>query len=327
LPGTIEPYNKAAIYARVPGYLKDWNDDIGAHVKAGAVLADIDTPDLDRQLDQAKADLATAEANEKLAALTATRWQALVASDAVSRQAADDKISDNEAKKAAAAAARANVGRLEALESFKRVVAPFDGVVTARDTDIGALINAGADGRQLFEVSDLHRMRIYVRVPQALAASLAPGQKATLELPQYPGSQFEATLVTTASAVAENSRTMLVELQTDNPDGKLWPGTYCEVKFQIPGNPALVRVPATALVPTADEGAEAAVLGADGKVTMKVLRLGRDLGDSVEVLGGITANDKVIDNPPETLQSGMAVRLLDTPATTVAAGDGKTKVN
>ena len=308
LPGSIQAYNRAAIYARISGYLKSWSQDIGAHVGAGTVLADIDTPDLDQQLDQAQADLVSAKANERLAAITADRWRTLVAAQAVSRQTADEKDGDEEVKKAAVDASQANVRRLEAMENFKKVTAPFDGVVTARNTDIGALINAGAGGQQLFEVSDLHRVRIYVRVPQALAADLAPGQKATLDLPQYPGKNFEATLVTTSRSVSENSRTMLVELQTDNPDGKLWPGTYCDVHFEIPGNPSLVRVPATALV-AADQGMQVAVIGLDGKTALKPVRLGRDLGDTVEVLDGLTLTDNVIDNPPETLQAGEEVRL------------------
>lgn len=309
LPGSIQAYNKAAIYARISGYLKSWDQDIGAHVPAGTVLAEIDTPDLDQQLDQARADLASARANEKLAALTASRWRTLVAAEAVSRQTADEKEGDEEVKKAAVDAAQANMRRLEALENFKKVAAPFEGVVTARNTDIGALINAGAGGQQLFEVSDLHRVRIYVHVPQALAAELAPGQKATLDLPQYPGHSFQATLVTTARAVTESSRTMLVELQTDNKDGKLWPGVYCDVHFEIPGNPSLVRVPATALVAAGGHGMQVAVLGADGHAALKPVQLGRDLGDSVEVVSGLTLDDKVIDNPPETLEAGAAVQL------------------
>jgi len=223
LPGSIQAYNRAAIYARISGYLKSWNLDIGAHVGAGTVLADIDTPDLDQQLDQGQADLASAKANERLAAITAERWRTLVAAQAVSRQTADEKAGDEEVKKAAVDAAQANVRRLEALESFKKVTAPFDGVVTARNTDIGALINAGAGGQQLFEISDLHRVRIYVRVPQALAADLVPGQKATLDLPQYPGKSFEATLVTTSQSVSENSRTMLSSCRPTIPAASCGP--------------------------------------------------------------------------------------------------------
>jgi RND family efflux transporter MFP subunit len=318
LPGTIQPYNKAAIYARVSGYLKSWQQDIGAHVTAGQVLASIDTPDLDQQLDQAKADLATAEANERLAAVTAGRYRALVGRQFVSQQAMDEKAGDEAAKKAIADSAQANVRRLEALESFKSIVAPFDGVVTQRNTDVGALINAGsASGQELFEVSDLHRVRIYVQVPQAFSATLRPGLKATFEMPQFPGRKFDATLVTTSNAMNAMSRSMLVELQADNPDGTLLGNTYCQVALQIPGDPNMVRVPATALMPV-NTGVQVAVLDDANKAVLKTLQLGRDLGDSVEVIAGLAPQDRVIDSPPETLQSGDAVQLASTPGPVTA---------
>jgi RND family efflux transporter MFP subunit len=308
LPGTIQPYNRALIYAQVTGYLKSWNQDIGAEVKAGQLLATINTPDLDQQLEQAKADAATAAANERLASLTSTRWQALLPTQSVAQQDADDKSGDAEAKKALLNAARANVRRLEADETFKRIVSPFAGVVTARKTDIGALINAGSQGQELFEVSDLHKVRIYVQAPQSLSAELRPGLTATFDLPQYPGQSFNAVLVATSHAVEPNSHTVLVELQADNPDGKLFAGAYSQVHFQLPGNPNTVRVPAAALV-SSNVGNEVAVLGADGKVTLKSVQLGRDLGDSVEVVAGLSPNDRVIASPPETLQNGQTVVL------------------
>ena len=314
LPGTIEPYNRAAIYARVSGYLKSWSQDIGAHVTAGEVLASIDTPDLDQQLDQAKADLASAEANEQLADLTARRWRALVASQSVAQQAVDEKAGDAAAKKAIADAAQANVRRLEALEAFKSIVAPFDGVITARKTDIGALINAGSGGtgQELFEVADLHKVRIYVQVPQAFTAQLHPGLKARFELPQYPGRPFDATLVTTSNAVDAGSRSMLVELQADNPDGTLSAGTYCDVTFEVPGDANVLRLPATALVPV-DKGVEVAVVGANDKAVLTPITLGHDFGDTVEVTSGLSATDRVIDSPAETLQTGDIVRLAAAP--------------
>jgi RND family efflux transporter MFP subunit len=309
LPGNIQPYNKAAIYARVSGYLKSWQQDIGAHVTAGQVLATIDAPDLDHQLEQAKADLATATANEQLAAVTAGRFSALVVKQAVSPQAMDEKAGDAAAKKAIVDAAQANVQRLEALASFKNIVAPFDGIVTLRNTDVGALINAGNTvGQELFEVSDLHRVRIYVQVPQAFSADLRPGLKATFEMPQYPGRKFDATLITTSNAMSATSRNMLVELQADNPDGKLLGGSYCTVKFQIPSDPNMMRVPATALIP-ANQGMQVAVLGDGNKVVLKSIQLGRDFGDSVQVTAGLAPQDRVIDSPPETLQSGDLVQL------------------
>ena len=315
LPGTIQPYNRAAIYARVSGYLKSWSQDIGAHVTAGQVLATIDTPDLDQQFDQAKADLASAEANEQLAVLTAKRWHALVASQSVAQQAVDEKQGDATAKQAVADAAQANVRRLEALEAFKNIVAPFDGVVTARKTDIGALINAGSGGtgQELFEIADLHKVRIYVQVPQAFSADLRPGLKATFELPQYPGRQFDATLVTTSNAVEAGSRSMLVELQAENPKGALSAGTYCNVHFEVPGNPDLLRLPATALVPS-DKGIEVAVVGPGDKAVLTPITLGRDFGDTVEVTSGLGAADRVIDSPAETLQTGDPVRLAAGPS-------------
>lgn len=309
LPGTIQPYQRAAIYARVSGYLKSWQEDIGAPVKQGQLLASIDTPDLDQQLDQAKADLATAEANERLAALTANRWHALLATQSVAQQDADEKAGDAAAKKAIVDAAQANLRRLEAMESFKNVVAPFDGVVTARKTDIGALINAGSTaGQELFEVSDLRKVRIYVQVPQAVSAELHAGLKASFEMPQYPGQRFAASVVTISRALEPNSRSMLVELQADNDENKLFAGAYCQVRFELPANPDLVRVPATALVPV-DRGAQLAILGEDNKVVMKPVQLGRDFGDSVEVVAGISPSDRVIDSPPETLQAGDEVQL------------------
>jgi RND family efflux transporter MFP subunit len=308
LPGTIQPYGKAAIYARVSGYLNSWNKDIGAPVKAGDVLALIDAPDLDQRLAQAKATQVSAEANYKIAALTAGRNETLVRQQFVSQQVADQSSADSAAKKAAAEADAANARQLEAMESFKTIVAPFDGIVTARNTDVGALINAGsAAGQELFEVSDLHRVRIYVQVPQALTADLHPGLKAFFEMPQYPDRQFDATVVSLSHAVNETSRSMLVELQADNSDGKLFGGTYCEVTFRIPSDPKIVRVPATALVPI-DHGSEVAVLGREGKVTFRSIQLGRDFGDSVEVVAGLSPQDHVIDSPPETLQEGDLVR-------------------
>jgi RND family efflux transporter MFP subunit len=311
LPGTIQPFYKAPIFARVSGYLKSWQADIGAKVTAGQVLASIDTPDLDQQLQQAQANLATAEANEQVAAVTASRWHSLVTSQWVSRQANDEKAGAAQAAKAAADAAQANVRQLQAMESFKSIVAPFDGIVTQRNIDVGALVSAGTGantGQPLFEVSDLSKIRIYVQVPQAFSAGLTPGLKAEFEMPQYPGQQFEATLVTTSHALDASSRGMLVELQADNADGKLLAGAYCQVHFKLPGDPNTVRVPATALLPV-DQGVQIAVLGAANKATFKTVQLGRDFGDTVEVTSGLAPKDQVIDSPPETLRSGDVVQL------------------
>jgi RND family efflux transporter MFP subunit len=271
-------------------------------------LATINTPDLDQQLEQAKAEVATAEANDHLAALTAARWQALLPSQSVAQQDADTKTADAAAKRAMLNAARANVRRLEAMESFKRVVAPFDGVVTARKTDIGALINSGSQGQGLFEVADLHKVRIYIQAPQSLSADLLPGLPATFDLPQFPGQHFNAVVVASSNAVEATSRSTLVQLQADNPDGKLFSGAYAQVHFQLPARPNTIRLPASAMVPT-NRGTQVAVLGPDDKVQMRSVQLGRDLGDNVEVVAGLSPSDRVIDAPPETLQNGQTVRL------------------
>jgi RND family efflux transporter MFP subunit len=307
LPGDIQAFYEAPIYARVSGYLKDWSEDIGAHVKAGQLLAEIDTPDLDQQLNQAKADLAAAQSAATLAGTTSKRWQGLVKKDAVSEQDADEKASDAQSKRAAVGAAEANVQRLMALEDFKRIVAPFDGVVTARETDVGALINAGSgSGPELFRVADVHKMRIYVRVPQALSGSLSPGQTAELDLPQRPGHPFAATVVTSAHAISTASRTLLVELQADNPNGDLQPGTYAEVQFKLPDSPDPLRLPTSALL-FREDGLKVATVGADDKVVLKPVTIGRDLGTEVEIASGVTAKDRVINSPSDSIAEGDTV--------------------
>jgi RND family efflux transporter MFP subunit len=279
---------------------------------------------LDQQLAQARATLASAKANHDIAAITAERNNTLVKKQVVSPQIADQTAADAEAKKAVMDASAAYVRQLEAMQSFKQIVAPFEGVVTARNTDIGALINSGNAGQALFEVSDLHRIRIYVQVPQAFTADLRPGLKATFEMPQYPGEKFDATLVATSNAMNETSRSMLVELQADNPDGKLFGGTYCRVDFQIPGDPNMVRLPATALIPV-NRGAQVAVLGDGNKVVLKSIQLGRDFGDTVEVTAGLAPQDRVIDSPPETLQTGDTVQMAaPTPSSTATPAGAPT---
>jgi RND family efflux transporter MFP subunit len=315
LPGAVQAYQTAQIYARVSGYLKTWNQDIGSAVKTGQLLASIDAPELDQQLEQARADLATAEANERLSALTAKRWSALLASQAVSQQAVDEKTGDEAAKTALVAASEANVRRLQALEAYKRVLAPFDGIVTARKTDVGALINAGSTGQELFEVADLHRLRLYVQAPQALSAKLTPGQAASFAVPQFPGRAFPATVIAVSHMLDASSRTMQVELQADNPGGLLAAGSYCEVSFQVAGSGAALHVPATALIVTNGGGDEVAILSADGRAVLKPVKLGRDFGDSVEVVAGLQPKDRVIDSPPETLRNGDAVRLASSAPT------------
>jgi RND family efflux transporter MFP subunit len=308
LPGNIQPFNRAAIYARVNGYVKMWDHDIGRPVKAGQVLATIDAPDLDQQLSQAKATLASVKANEQIATLTASRNNILVKKDIVSQQVADQAAADAASKQAVVDANEANVRQLEAMQSFKTLSAPFDGVVTARNVELGMLINSGGSGQPLFEVSDLHRVRIYVQVPQSVSAGLVPGIKATFEMPQYPGVQFDATLSHISKSMSAASHTMQVELQADNAAGKFFAGSYCNVHFEVPTDGNLVRIPSTALV-IGNHGTQVATLDSRDKVVLRKVQLGRDLGDSVEVTAGLSPSDRIIDSPPETLSAGDTVRV------------------
>ena len=309
LPGNIQPYNRAAIFARVNGYVKSWDHDIGSPVKAGQALAAIDAPDLDQQLSQAKATLASVRANLQIASLTANRNNILLQKQIVAQQLADQTAADATAKEAVVDANEANVRQLEAMQSFKTLAAPFDGVVTARNVEIGQLISPGGSGPPLFEVSDLHRVRIFVQVPQSFSAGLAPGMKATFEMPQYPGVQFDATLSHTSKSINASSHSMQVELQADNAAGKFFGGSYCNVHFEIPTDANLVTIPSTALV-TGNQGTQVATLDRDNKVVLKNVQLGRDLGDSVEVIAGLTQSDRIINTPPETLAAGDTVRVV-----------------
>jgi len=307
LPGDVQAFYEAPIYARVSGYLARWSEDIGAHVRRGQTLGVIDTPDLDQEMAQAQADLATAEARQNLADLTAKRWHALLASNSVSQQSADEKEGDALAERAEVNAQRAHVDRLRALENFKRLASPFDGIVTARNTDIGALINAGANATApLFKVADTHEMRVYVRVPQSYVAELKPGLHASLTEPQYPGRVFDATLDTSSVSVTLESRTVLVELLAANSDGKLWPGTFADVTFDLPGDTHLLRVPASALI-FRDQGAQLATVGGDNKIVLKGVTIGENLGAEIEIEGGITDADRVVVSPLDTIENGEEV--------------------
>ena len=308
LPGNIQPFNRAAIFARVNGYVKSWDHDIGSPVKSGQALAAIDAPDLDQQLSQAKATLASVRANLQIASLTANRNNILLQKQIVAQQLADQTTADATAKEAVVDANEANVRQLEAMQSFKTLAAPFDGVVTARNVEIGQLISPGGSGPPLFEVSDLHRVRIFVQVPQSFSAGLVPGVKAKFEMPQYPGVQFDATLTHISKAINATSHTMQVELQADNAAGKFFGGSYCNVHFELPTDANLVKIPSTALV-TGNQGTQVATLDSNNKVVLKAVQLGRDLGDSVEVIAGLSPSDRIINNPPETLAAGDTVRL------------------
>ena len=315
LPGTLLAFYNAPIYARVSGYVRAWYQDIGARVKAGQVLATIDTPDLDQQLVQARADLASAKAAVQLAAITSQRWSRLLTQDAVSRQESDEKSGDLAVKTAQANAAQANVDRLLALKAFSRIVAPFDGVVTARKTDIGALINAGAGATtnsELFNVAKVDRLRLYVSVPQVDSALIRPGVAVSLTVPQSPGKTFPATLLTNSNAVSDRTGTLLVELLVDNTAGLLHAGDFAQVDFQLPSDASrggqTVRIPSSALL-FRKSGAEAAVVGPDDRVVLRRVTVGRDLGSSLEITSGLTPADRVIDSPPDSIASGELVRL------------------
>ncbi|WP_233345052.1 efflux RND transporter periplasmic adaptor subunit [Burkholderia cepacia] len=319
LPGHLSAFESAPIHAQVSGYLHAWYTDIGAHVKSGQLLGLIDTPELDQQLQQARADLQSSLANEKLAASTAARWTRMLAQDSVSQQETDEKTSDLAAKQAIVAANEANVRRLDALEAFKRIVAPFDGVVTARKTDIGQLISAGGGtGPELFAVSDVHRMRVYVSVPQNEAAAIRPGMSATLTVPEHPGETFHATLADTDDSIADSTGTLLVQLMVDNRDGKLIPGEYTEVHFALPaGSSRALTIPASSLI-FRQAGLQVAVVGKDDRAVLKPVTIATDLGTHVQIATGLAPDDRVIDNPPDSLSAGDRVRLA-TPAGTVAA--------
>jgi RND family efflux transporter MFP subunit len=319
LPGNIQPYNRAAIFARVNGYVKSWDHDIGSPVKAGQALAAIDAPDLDQQLSQAKATLASVRANLQIASLTANRNNILLQKQIVAQQLADQTAADATAKEAVVDANEANVRQLEAMQSFKTLAAPFDGVVTARNVEIGQLISPGGSGPPLFEVSDLHRVRIFVQVPQSFSAGLVPGLKATFEMPQYPGVQFDATLSHISKSINATSHSMQVELQADNAAGKFFGGSYCNVHFELPTDANLVTIPSTALV-TGNQGTQVDTLDSNNKVVLKNVQLGRDLGDSVEIIAGLSPSDRIINSPPETLAAGDTARVAS--AAPQAGGPG-----
>ncbi|HEY3786060.1 MAG TPA: efflux RND transporter periplasmic adaptor subunit [Steroidobacteraceae bacterium] len=319
LPGNVQAFIEAPIYARTSGYLRKWYTDIGTPVTKGQLLAEIDAPEVDQQLRQSRADLATAKANSQLAESTNQRWKGLLANHAVSQQDADTRAADAAASRASAASAQANVARLQELETFKRVVAPFDGVVTGRNTDIGALINAGqSTGSWLFHVADTGKLRIYVDVPEAYAARTTVGLQAELHFNEHPGKAYPATLVRTAQALNPNLRTLQVELQVDNSGGELFPGSYAEVHFKLPGSTTTVRVPSTALVFRA-QGLQVATVENGDRIRMKRILQGRDFGTSVEVLAGLSANDEIVDNPPDSLSDGSTVRIQQPPAKQGAA--------
>ena len=321
LPGRLEAYSRAPIYARVSGYLKDWKVDIGSKVQAGQLLAEIDTPDLDQQLAQAKADLMTAQANATLANTTAVRWRLLLNTHSVSAQDVDVRNSDLVAKQAIVKAAAANVERLQVMEGFKKIVAPFSGMVTARKTDVGDLINAGGgSGVELFILSDTHKLRLYMNVPQNYASRITLGTQAQLTVPEHPGQTFAAAVEASAQSVDPASGSTLVQLAVNNEAGELFSGAFANVRFDLPLASVNLRVPASALI-FDHSGLRVATVGSDNRVVFKAVKVARDLGDVVEISSGLTLEDRIIDSPPDGIGAGDPVRvaLESTPGGVVAA--------
>lgn len=312
LPGSVEPYTAASIHARTSGYLKGWYADIGTAVKAGQLLAQIETPEIDDQLRQAQADLATARADERLARTTAERWQALFARGAVAHQDADEKAAAAVSLSARRASAAANVDRLAQMQAFKRVTAPYDGVITGRYVDPGALIEAGAaggSGTRLFDLAQSNRLRVKVRVPQTDSSAITPGLEAQLRFAEHPKRNFPAQVVRTAEAIDPASRSLLVELELDNTDGTLLAGGYAEVHFTLPTTQQSVRLPINTLLFRA-EGLQVATVTDDDAVLLKSITVGRDFGKEVEIIAGLAAGERVIVNPPDSILAAEHVQVV-----------------
>ena len=310
LPGEVQAFTAAPIYAQVSGYVRKWYFDIGARVKKGQLLAELDTPNLAGQSEQARANLVNAQAAQKLSVATAQRYDALFAQGAVSRQDKDEKDADLAAKNAAVAAAQASLYSIASQENFRRLIAPFDGVVTSRAVDVGALVTVGNNATPLFTVSDQSRLRLYVRVPQNYASYIRPGMTVSFTVPQHPDRTFQASLVASAGAVASATGTVLVQFGLDNVDDALQPGAYAEVKFPLPAGANGIRVPATALM-FRDDGMQVATVDANNRVKLKTIVIARDLGASVDVGSGLSPTDRIIDNPADALQNGDEVRIAN----------------
>jgi RND family efflux transporter MFP subunit len=311
LPANVQAYADAPIYARTNGYLKRWYADIGTHVKAGQLLAEIDTPEVNQQLRQAHADLATAQANLNLSKITADRYHGLLSTDSVSKQEADNAAGDYAAKLAVEQSAQANLKRLQDLQSFQKIYAPFDGVITARNTDVGALIDSGAGGgtrSELFHIAQPNRLRVYINVPQNYSQVAKPGMTADLTLAEFPGKRFQGQLVRTANAIDPVSRTLLVEISVPNPTGQLFTGSYAEVHIKLPTQGSLFILPVNTLL-FRSEGLRVVVVEQDQKVDLRQITIGRDLGSEVEVVAGLNGDERVIVNPPDSVIAGQTVRV------------------
>jgi RND family efflux transporter MFP subunit len=314
LPGRLEAYARAPIYARVSGFLKAWYVDIGASVKAGQLLAEIEAPDVDQQLLQARASLASAQAAETLAAVTAQRWQTLGGSNTVAKQTVDEKTGDLTVKQALSKAAQANVDRLVVLADFKRVVAPFDGVVTTRNTDLGALINADSSaGLALFIISDTQKLRVTVSVPQNYVPAVKLNSKVQLTVPEYPGKVYAGVVEASARSVDAASGTTRMQLVVDNAAGELMPGAFANIRIELPPNPQALSIPAGTLI-FGQKGLRVAVVDGNGKVTLRTVTIARDLGQTVEIAAGLSPDDRIIESPPDGLADGDAVQVVAAPA-------------
>jgi RND family efflux transporter MFP subunit len=310
LPGNTEAFIDAPIYARTNGYLKRWYVDIGARVKAGQLLADIETPEVDEQLQQARANLETAQANYNIAKITAARWEVLVSTGSVSQQETDQAKSALVAQKATASASESNVRRLEELQSFEHIYAPFDGVITARNTDVGALIDAGASApKELFHLVAINKLRVYVAIPEVYSRAARTGTTATLTLDEFPGQVFKGTLVRNANAIDSASRTLLTEVDVDNPKGQLLPGAYVFVHLKLPESAKFVTIPSNTLL-FRKEGLQVGVVR-NGRVELVSVKMGRDYGNSVEIVSGLAESDSVIVSPSDSLMSDTQVKIAD----------------
>jgi RND family efflux transporter MFP subunit len=309
LPGNVQPYYNSPIYARTNGYVKRWHVDIGAHVKQGQLLADIETPEVDQQLQQARANLATAQANLNLSQITAARYQRLKNTNAVAHQDVDNASGANAANAAIVQADQASVRQLEAMQSFEKVYAPYDGVITFRNTDIGDLINSGNTGpsAQLFQIVQPERLRVYVNVPEVYAKQVQPGIGADLELAESPGRYFHGKLVRTSQAIDYTTRTLLVEIDADNRSGEIFNGAYAQVHFKLPTASSAFVIPVNCLLFRA-EGLQVAVVNKGG-VELRAIKPGHDFGDRIEVVSGLNGSEEVVINPPDSIVAGQAVRV------------------
>jgi RND family efflux transporter MFP subunit len=315
IPGNVQPFIDSPIYARTNGYLKKWYMDIGTHVKTGQLLAEIDTPEVDQQLQGAKSDLATAEANEKLAETTSARYQDLKSTDSVSKQDVDNAEGDFAAKRATKESAAANLKRLEDTQAFQRIYAPFDGVITARNTDVGDLINSGNGGaaQELFHIAQISKMRVFVNVPEQYSQAAKPGLNADLTLAEFPNRRFTGKLTRTSNSIDPGTRTLLVEVDVDNPTGELFPGAYAQVHLKLPNGSPVFILPVSALI-FQTAGLQIATVDANNKAVIKAVTLGRDYGSEVEVVTGVAGDDKVITDPPDSIVDGELLRIA-TPKT------------